>query len=619
MTEQEFDALVAVLERDNKQNTSAYRTKVILLALLGYVYIFAVLLLLLLLAIGILLLLFYARRAGGAAVQALVALGVFAFIIARALWVRLPTPEGLSLAKYAPKLHAEIEDIRKKLGGPRVHEVLLTDEFNAAIVQLPRFGLFGWPKNYLILGLPLMLALSPVQLRVVIAHEFGHLSGGDGRLGNWVYRVRKSWYLLMENLEAQQHWGAAIFRRFFAWYAPFFGAYSFVLARAQEYEADRMASTLTSTKDAADTLTRVATMAPVVHQVFWPEIYKQASERPEPIATPFHEQQRFFMQGVAPEVIQSLFHRVLHMPTSTADTHPSLSDRLAALGERATLPEPVEVSAAEELLGNDLPTLQTLLGQQWRQVVGRAWQQQFSKVQKQTQRLAELDAQTSFTNEERWEHATLVEELRGEAEALPLYQAIVDANPDHSGARFALGRVMLEQQDERGIAHLEQVMEREPNAVIPGCELIIEFLQSQGRYAEAQPYLQRGKEWVRILEQAHAERNTLRQSDPLLPHGLDTETVSAIKAQVLQDTEVRKVYLVRKQVKHFPERPLYVLGVEARRKVWYRARTAEDNRALQQRLIERNTTLKGEAYVVTLGSTNAKLTRRIKRVPNAEL
>src|SRR5687768_18129818 len=48
---------------------------------------------------------------------------------------------------------------------------------------------------------------------------------------------------------SQEHRSAfPMFERFFNWYAPYFEAYSFVLARAQEYEADRC-SVLVSGKE----------------------------------------------------------------------------------------------------------------------------------------------------------------------------------------------------------------------------------------------------------------------------------------------------------------------------------------------------------------------------------
>jgi hypothetical protein len=55
---------------------------------------------------------------------------------------------------------------------PRFHHVLVTDDFNAAVVQAPRLGLFGWYRNYLLIGLPLAKALTVEQFKAVLAHEF---------------------------------------------------------------------------------------------------------------------------------------------------------------------------------------------------------------------------------------------------------------------------------------------------------------------------------------------------------------------------------------------------------------------------------------------------------------
>ena len=51
----------------------------------------------------------------------------------------------------------------------------------------------------------------------------------------------KTWFQLLERVQKIRHKGSFIFENFFNWYAPFFSAYSFVLARMDEYEADRCA------------------------------------------------------------------------------------------------------------------------------------------------------------------------------------------------------------------------------------------------------------------------------------------------------------------------------------------------------------------------------------------
>jgi len=45
--------------------------------------------------------------------------------------------------EQAPELFDLIHEVTTALNGPKVHHVLLSDEFNASIVQIPQFGMFG--------------------------------------------------------------------------------------------------------------------------------------------------------------------------------------------------------------------------------------------------------------------------------------------------------------------------------------------------------------------------------------------------------------------------------------------------------------------------------------------
>lgn len=93
MTWEQVDTLVARLEREAKRHPSAYKLRVFLLAVLGYAYIFFILaLLLLLMAVAVRV----ALSGTGASFAAKLFFAMLALtsIIFRALWVRLPTPDG---------------------------------------------------------------------------------------------------------------------------------------------------------------------------------------------------------------------------------------------------------------------------------------------------------------------------------------------------------------------------------------------------------------------------------------------------------------------------------------------------------------------------------------------
>ena len=163
-----------------------------------------------------------------------------AWSIARSLRVPMPPPAGEPLPPGdAPALFAEIEQVRRSLRAQRIHSVVLTKDFNASVSQVPRLGIFGWTRNHLTLGLPLLAALTPEQFRAVLAHELGHLARDHARFGNWIYRIRRVWAQLLDAMERRSGFTHRLFTRFFDWYGPYFNAYSFALARANEYEADR--------------------------------------------------------------------------------------------------------------------------------------------------------------------------------------------------------------------------------------------------------------------------------------------------------------------------------------------------------------------------------------------
>lgn len=198
MSREQFVALVKRLEAYAERHPTLYRIRVYALGVLGYAYIFLIL-------VGLLLAVAaaaYAAVVGKGAgalylVQGIAALLALIGVVVRSLWVRMPLPEGLALAPaVVPRLFEAVEKIRKALQSPKVHQVMLTNDFNAGVVQWPRLGAFGWPRNYLVLGLPLMQALSPEQFEAVLAHEFGHVSRSHGRFTAWIYRIRKTWIQL---------------------------------------------------------------------------------------------------------------------------------------------------------------------------------------------------------------------------------------------------------------------------------------------------------------------------------------------------------------------------------------------------------------------------------------
>jgi len=499
---------------------------------------------------------------------------------------------------------------------PQVHEVILDGSFNASVVQIPRLGVLGWSRNYLTVGLPLLDAVTPEQFEAVLAHELGHLARAHGRFRAWIYRLRTSWTQLAENLRKQGQRGWFIFARFFNWYGPLFGAYTLVLARSQEYSADRHSADAVGATIAADALTAVAVGARVVATTFWPSLLRTADTQPGPPSAPFNDVERRFRQGLLADESESALEKILVQKPNPSDTHPPLRDRLAALGEEARLPGPTKRSAAAHFVGKALVDLRQALNRRWERQVTASWKARHDQARASREKLDQLTEKSrveKLSVQEMWQVAVLTEAFRGVDAAVDLYQQILTENENHAAANFAIGRILLSREDFNGIPMIEQAMDVSSDLVPVGCALVQGFLWQHDREDEAEVFYRRAKEHERIVALAALERRRIHRRDRFIETGLDDATVAPIREELSKCPEVARAYMVRKEVIYFPEKFLFVLGVVPRftEVFGFRSRTSQ---GLAKRLASK---INLPCLVVVLRARWA--TRRMKRVNRAQI
>ncbi len=615
MSPARFDAIVQRVSEFARQRPRAYRRRLIGLACLGYGYVLAVLLGIV--ACGVLVPLLFRRPVNGLTIQLELLLIGFVVVIVRAMWVAVQPAEGLELTRdRVPALFDAVERVRTRMAVPPLSRLLLTNELNASVQQVPRFGVFGH-RNILLLGLPLLQALSPAQFDAVLAHEFGHLSHRHGRIGAWIYRLRAGWSRLMEALESEGSVLRLIFGRFFAWYAPLFSAYSFVLAREQEYEADRSAGEAFGTRPLAEALISLRIAGGFLEREYWPSVLRQVEQCDVPPSAPFSSLPDRMMAGFTAPTARVALEQALAEETTSADTHPCLRERLAALGEDAVAPDaPPETAII--LLGEHAGELAHHFDEDWHGEVAPQWQERHALIVRQRERLATLrdTADDARSAEESWELCELTRELDGAEAALPLYRELAARFPEYARGRFVLGMLLLDADDGDGLDHLEAGMRDDPLAMLHGWEMAYDFLRKHDRGEEAEALYARALAAEETLEIANRERGRIDRRTRYRAHDLPDAVIERLRAALATCTDVACAYLVRKEVTHLPERPLYVIAV-LRRTRWYRWESARDNQRLLDELVAviDALNLPVQCYVVT----RHRYLRRIARVAGAPL
>lgn len=633
MKRKDYNVLIEGLKIYAQRDPAGYRRRVMMLGILGYGYIFLVVSVLLGLIAGIVWLIFSGKHGAAVLIKVLI-FGLFLVgYILKSLWIKIDAPTGEEVTRdKAPALFAIIDDICRRQNSAAPHKVLLTGDFNAFVSQVPSLGIFGWYKNYLVLGIPYMLSCNAQQFKAVIAHEFGHFSGSHGRMGTWIYRVRSSWYNIMQNFQNSPQSGNFLFSWFFNWYVPYFNAYSFVLAREQEYEADRYATAYAGAQANAEDLVN-STIKGTSGGLYWRDVWQSVNNQELPPRQVFTQTRTILKQVVPESEYQAQLKKVLQVRTQNFDTHPALRDRLAALGylikndmivdqtgQPLILQRNFERSAAEELLGEGILTeVLARLDEDWYKNIEGEWKNRHEEVKKIKQKLAELEQKSQvkpLTEDELFERAQIIDAIGTKEESIKAISDILTCNPKHAPALYRLGEILIADDDDKGVEHLRAAMQINPAYSSACLEKISWYLECKGEYGKVENYLDKLEETSEIDRKDYEERNSVSVKDEFIHSGLTNEVLLDAVSQFKRfEKDLLKIYLVQKVMKVYAHEPLYIFVIEADMGLFQMDRTAFNQKVASE--LAQNIALKTSAGTVLFLVGDDAILKKVKKVPEA--
>jgi Zn-dependent protease with chaperone function len=557
-----FDLLVRQLERSTRQRTTTkYQLQVAALATIGYGYI-GIICLSVFSSLWMVRWLFELTQNRPITIDPHQLWVLFGLVAIATFWVQ-PTPlsdREIHRTEF-PELFAVIDRLSGELKTPKIHHVVVTYDHNAAIYQTPHLGWPEWHQNYLILGLPLLQSLTPAQLEATLAHELGHLANHDSSFTGYIFRVRRMW----EQLTADNN--LFILQWFFRWYEPLIKAYSFVSVRDREYAADALAKRMTSPEIAASDLIQTYIYQYYLQEHFNRQLDLQARQSPTPPTDVVTQMLAALRQPLDPQIAQVWLGLILGQATDTDDTHPCLSDRLAAVGYPVPTdwtPQPIDCTAAERFFGDRLADLAAELDLQWAESRKSAWLRQYYQARYQHEYLGTLNFQATLaplSTHNATIQADLTGELAGDAAAFPLWQELLGAHPDCARANYQVGKELVNRGHFSGCTYLEQAIALDPDLVVPSCEELYRFHTLDGDLAAAETYLAWRQQHLPKQWRSKLER-TLNNTDRFVPHDLEPDLVAEICRKLVHYSAIERAYLVCKPLQVFPDRPLYVLAIK---------------------------------------------------------
>lgn len=605
-----FDVLAQEMETLAQRDPEAYRRKVSKVAALGGAYMVAMVVVIVAGLAGLGWILAEAETWSFVLINVITCTGLFLLLVLRSLWLGGALPGGHEIkAGEAPELFALIDDLRRRLDIPPFKRVLIDDYFNACVVPLGGFGVPGWQRNYLYIGLPMLKCLSREQFKAVLAHEMGHLARSEGNLlEHRIYRQRTRWERLMAAMEASRGVGKMLVMPFLRRYVPYFDALSLPLAKASEYEADGASVRMTSPTVMAEALTVGYVGGLFLAERYWPDLLKRAGDEPEPPAGPFQAMGPALAAAWGTDVAQVILREALGRDMPDGDTHPPLAERLKVIGVGPTLAPPAPGDTADTLLGSALGFVTSEMDTLWRKLYQRRWAELHAEAQAARQQRAELDARVAAGETLSVAEALKRAELTTERDAaIVQFRAICAASPDNADACLGLATRLLEGDDEAGCALAEQAMRLDADLSLRASMVLRDYYWRQGDVALAREWEHRVAAHAEVEQQAANERAMVSLSEHFECNDLPADKLAALVAQLKAVPGLHHAYLVRKHVTVLAQRPCYILGVEVTR--WYHLPSRKRVPAVLA-AIQKQVSLPKYTQVMTVDGDNYRLGRK---------
>ena len=297
---------------------------------------------------------------GIALVKLVLLAGVVSVAVGRGLWAGLrrhgdDDEPGVVLTELdQPRLWTEVCYLAEQVDTRPPDEIRLVPDVNAAVSETSRWlGLVPGVRRMYI-GVPLLVGLTSLQMRSVLAHELGHYSGRHTSLAGVTYRGQESLRRIILHLGPGSWLG-----RLFGWYARGYVAVASSVNRRQELEADAHGARLAGKGVAISALNELPAIA--AGWSFFVQNY--ASHGSEQGRRPRELFEGFQQLWATPErqlQLDEVRAEPAPVERSVYDTHPTTPERVDFLSRLDAPDEADESGPAIELLHHAPATLRRL-------------------------------------------------------------------------------------------------------------------------------------------------------------------------------------------------------------------------------------------------------------------
>lgn len=301
----------------------------------------------------------------GAAIWAGVVIlsGVLSF---RIISMKVSTPAGLRVSKdKLPEIYELVAKIQQKFKRPRLKNIVISSDYELTVVKTPKWAIPLWSENTLVIGLPVLICLSPAQFECLLASRLGQFSKHHNPVTNWLYQLRDIWPQYASSFGKTNKIDTLFLKLIYSGYARLYSALSFYVARYDRLNADSYAMELYNHEVVCEMITIDTLYQHYMDNTFMPAIKKLAEEGKNNIR-PNQKLSAIVSGQLKQAKTQSLINQLFSPEFKSRGSAPVPLERLKNIAhDKPAILKPAKQNAAITYLGTSANIVTDIIDKLW--------------------------------------------------------------------------------------------------------------------------------------------------------------------------------------------------------------------------------------------------------------
>lgn len=272
-------------------------------------------------------------------------------------------PVGLNMSeKVFPEVFKLVEKMNGYFKYPRISKIIMTNHYELDIIKTPLSIFPVWSTNTLVIGLPLLLCVSPQQFECLMARRIGQFSKKHNIVTNWLYQLRASWKLFCNSYAQQKQLDSRFINWLLMVYSSLYSIASVYVVRKEELNADNYGMEVYNHKYMYEMMMADAVYRHYLENTFWPAAQKVALQNVKPNRNLLS----VVNNVIKGEKLEVLAKKVFAEVPEWNHPYPSLKQRLEEIAyHEVSMTDPDEVKAANQFIGSSLNNVIDLMDKLW--------------------------------------------------------------------------------------------------------------------------------------------------------------------------------------------------------------------------------------------------------------